>query len=73
MAPTPIRLDNLQPGELPTSILTREVAATQIQSTLHYRSVSSSGAGGIGEDTIIFIILGVGWSCSFFVLRYPLR
>jgi len=68
MAPTPIRLHNFKPGELPTSFLTREAETMQIQSTLQSRSDSSSGAGGVGEDTIIFIVLGVGWSHSFFVL-----
>lgn len=65
MAPALIRLHNFKPGELSASTFTHETETMQIQSTLYSRSTNSSDGG---ENTIIFIVLGVGWSCSFIVL-----
>ena len=70
MTPALIRL-HLKPGELSTSTLAREAEAMQIQSTLSSRSTNSSN--GVGENTVIFIVLGVGWSCSFSVLCWFVR
>lgn len=71
-------LHNFEPGELSTYTFTREAEAMHIQSALYPRSTietnSGSGSGGgVGKNTIIFIVLGVGWSCSFIVLCWLVR
>ncbi|KAG6379408.1 hypothetical protein JVT61DRAFT_11876 [Boletus reticuloceps] len=63
MTPAPIRLHNFEPGRLSTSTLSREAKAMHIKSALYSRSSNedqnSNGSGGLGENTIIFITLGV--------------
>lgn len=74
MAPALIYPHNFKPGELSTSTFTHEAEAIRAQSALYSRSTSEansvSGSGGVETNTIIFIVVGVGWSCLFIVPCY---
>lgn len=71
VTPILIRLHNFKLGSPSTSTFTREAEIMHVQSALYSRSStavnSSSSSGGVQESTIIFIVVGVGWSCSFVV------